>query len=188
MNATGNFTEKMRRFCEEYVVSLVAKDAALLAGYSKKTAADAGYNLLKRADVAAEIARLQEERRSRLEITGDAVVLELARLAFSDVTDVIRFSPAPEGEVQDLNDTLNGARIELKDASENLTKDVTAAISEVSMGPHGLKVKMHPKEGAIDKLGRHLGVFTDQKPDDPRSLHDTEDLKRRLLVKLKGRQ
>ena len=180
-------TDKMRRFCEEYVATLNAKDAAKAAGYAAGGAADQGWKLLKRADIVEEVVRLQKAQRERLEISSDAVVVELARIAFSDVTDVIKFAPCPDGEVRSLNDALAGARIELKDASENLPKNVTAAIAEVSMGPHGLKVKMHPKEGAIDKLGRHLGVFTDKKPDDPRSLHDVEEIKRRLQQKLKGR-
>jgi len=184
-------TDKMLRFCEEYVATLNAKESAIAAGYAKASAADHGWKLLKRPDVAAEVARLQAECRERMEISTDAVVLELARLAFSDVTDVIKFGPFPteNGKIQvrNLNDALAGAHIELKDASENLAKNVTAAIAEISMGPHGLKVKMHPKEGAIDKLGRHLGVFVDHKVDDPRALHDVEEIKRRLILKMKGR-
>lgn len=47
----ANMTEKQKRFCDEYLVSLNAKQAAIKAGYSKKTAKQIGLENLTKPTV-----------------------------------------------------------------------------------------------------------------------------------------
>jgi hypothetical protein len=55
-------TPKQARFVEEYLVDLNAKQAAIRAGYSPKTAEVQGCRLLRNVQVAAAIQRAQAER------------------------------------------------------------------------------------------------------------------------------
>lgn len=58
-------TEKQKKFCLEYAESGNATQAAIKAGYSKKTARTMGSALLTNIDIKNELERLSEEYRSR---------------------------------------------------------------------------------------------------------------------------
>lgn len=52
---------KQKAFIEEYLKDLNATQAAIRAGYSKKTARSQGQRLLTKVDIQKEIKKLQEE-------------------------------------------------------------------------------------------------------------------------------
>lgn len=59
------FTEQMRRFCREYMVSANGKEAAINAGYSPKGAKVRACKLLKREDVQEYLSELREKAEAR---------------------------------------------------------------------------------------------------------------------------
>lgn len=61
-----------------------ATQAAVKAGFSKNTAGSQGYDLLKRPDVATELARRHAELAARFEINTENVLRELSRIAYFD--------------------------------------------------------------------------------------------------------
>jgi len=67
-------TPKQRLFVAEYLVDLNATQAAIRAGYSKKTAKSQGQRLLTNVDVAAAIQKAFEDRIERTEIDADYVL------------------------------------------------------------------------------------------------------------------
>lgn len=50
-------TGKQERFCDEYMIDLNAKQAAIRAGYSPKTAEQIGNQLLHKTSVLTEIRK-----------------------------------------------------------------------------------------------------------------------------------
>jgi phage terminase small subunit len=82
-------TPNQARFVEEYIVDLNGKQAAVRAGYSPKTAEVQASRLLKYAQVQAALKAAVQARSRRTGITADRVVLELAKLAFSNIFDFI---------------------------------------------------------------------------------------------------
>lgn len=54
-------TEKQKRFCDEYLVDCNATQAAIRAGYSKKTAYAIGLNNLKKQELKAYIDKQLEQ-------------------------------------------------------------------------------------------------------------------------------
>jgi phage terminase small subunit len=64
-------TPKQARFVAEYLVDLNAKQAAIRAGYSAKTAEWIGPQLLQKTHVAQAIANGQHKKANRLQITAD---------------------------------------------------------------------------------------------------------------------
>src|SRR3546814_8117 len=84
-------TDKQRRFVEEYLVDLNATQAAIRAGYSKKTAASIGEENLRKPDIAKAIQEAQAARSKRTEITQDQVLKELAKIGFADIRKAIRW-------------------------------------------------------------------------------------------------
>jgi phage terminase small subunit len=79
--------EKQKRFVKEYLVDLNATQAAIRAGYSKKTAGSQGQRLLKNVEIQTAIQASATRRAQRTEITADRVVEELATVAFSRASD-----------------------------------------------------------------------------------------------------
>lgn len=74
-------TPKQQRFVAEYTVDFNATAAAGRAGYSKKTAAQQGYNLLQMPEIQAAIQSEFTERQKRTQIDGDYVIEKLKEIA-----------------------------------------------------------------------------------------------------------
>ena len=146
-------TAKQARFVEEYLVDLNASAAARRAGYSQKTAEWIGPQLLTKSHVQEYLQSAQRERSARTGITADRVIAEIAKVAFADPRKVMSWGPGG---------------VELKD-SESLTDADAAIISEVSESSSqsgtSVKVKLHSKLDALEKLAKHVGVYGGDKGD-----------------------
>lgn len=66
--------EKQLMFCKEFLIDLNATQAAIRAGYSKKTAKEIGCENLTKPNIAAEIQKLMDSRSQRVEIDADYVL------------------------------------------------------------------------------------------------------------------
>ncbi len=143
-------TPKQLKFVQEYLIDLNATQAALRAGYSQRTAQRIGSENLSKPLVAEAIAQAQAERAKRTEVKADRVLLELARIAYARITDVV--DSGPDG-------------LTLKQSSD-VPDDAAAAVAELreTRGRSGrnLRVRMHDKLRAIELLGKHLGLFSGQ--------------------------
>lgn len=67
-------TAKQQRFCDEYLCDLNATQAAVRAGYSKKTASEIGAENLRKPLIQEYLALRQQDRQKRTEITQDYVL------------------------------------------------------------------------------------------------------------------
>jgi phage terminase small subunit len=83
----STLTDKEKMFCAEYIIDLDATNAAIRAGYSEDSASSIAYHLKQRPAVEAYIHQLLDEKMLRLRITADDVLLELAKIAFAEITD-----------------------------------------------------------------------------------------------------
>ena len=141
---------RQESFVREYLVDLNASEAAKRAGYSKKTARTIGSKLLTNVDIADAIAKAQAKRAQKLEVTADRVVAELAKIGFANSGDYFEWGPGG---------------IIVKEKS-TLTLEQQAAVAEVSetttKDGGSIRVKLHDKVAALDKLARHLGLFKDE--------------------------
>lgn len=82
----AKLTAKQEIFCREYIIDLNATQAAIRAGYSKKTANRIASENLSKLDIQKKIQELQQERAERTEITQDKVLKELAGIGFAPIT------------------------------------------------------------------------------------------------------
>lgn len=82
--AKQKLTEKQKRFVQEYLVDLNATAAAQRAGYKDP---NIGRQLITKNNVSAAIQEAMDKRQSRVEITQDRVLRELAAIAFAKGTD-----------------------------------------------------------------------------------------------------
>jgi phage terminase small subunit len=147
-------TPKQARFVAEYLIDLNATQAAKRAGYSEKTANKQATQLLGKTSIAEAIATAQDKRAGRTEITQDRVLSELAKLGFYDIRNAVRWGGAPK----DLGDGEMVYPVEMV-PSEDMDDSTAAAITEVSLTAQGVKIKMADKLAALEKMGKHLGMF-----------------------------
>lgn len=73
--------DRQKRFCEEYLIDLNGTQAAIRAGYSKKTANEQAARLLTNVSVHAYITEMKSQRSKRTEITSDYVLTGLKEVA-----------------------------------------------------------------------------------------------------------
>ena len=140
-------TKKQKRFCEEYLIDLNATQAAIRAGYSPDTAGAIGAENLTKPEIQRAVAKAMAERSRRTGVNAERVVLELAKIAFVNVGNVIDATDA----------TLK----------TDATPEDLAAIQSIKvkdMGDMGIEreIRMADKLKALELLGRHLGMFNDK--------------------------
>jgi len=82
-------TPKQKAFVQEYLIDLNATQAAIRAGYSKKTAAKIGSENIQKPDIIAAIAKRSQQRSERTEINADWVLKTLKEVWDADIADII---------------------------------------------------------------------------------------------------
>ena len=152
-------TPKQIRFVDEYLVDFNATQAAIRAGYSKKTAAFIGAENLKKPKIAEEIARRQKDLQRRTEVTQDRVVMELARIAFANIADYIHVET--QTRTKDDGTEVTYQTVMFNETQE-LSADQRAALAVVKQSVNGFELKLHDKIKALELLGRHIGMFNDK--------------------------
>ena len=140
-------SEKQQRFVQEYIIDLNARQAAIRAGYSPKTAGAQSSRLLTNVNIQDEIAKAMEDRGKRTGVTQDRVLTELSAIAFAKATDYVEV-----GE---------DGLVKIKPTAE-LTDEQKKAIAGIKKGANGIEIKLTDKTKALEMLSRHLGLFNDK--------------------------
>ena len=145
----AKLTAKQQRFIEEYLIDLNATQAAIRAGYSVKTANEQGSQLLAKLSNQQAIAEKMAERSKRTGVNQDRVVLELAKIAFVKMTDVV-----------DSNGRIRAG------ATEDDLSCIESIKYKESDNEYGgsieREVKIASKLKALELLGKHLGMWNDK--------------------------
>lgn len=76
----AKLTPKQQAFVQEYILDFNATQAAIRAGYSKKTASSQGERLLRNVEVSKALQNAQEERAKKLERTAEDVLKDIRSL------------------------------------------------------------------------------------------------------------
>lgn len=142
-------TGRERAFVSEYLIDLNAYAAAVRAGYAPSTARNAASWIDEARPAKPKVRELLEkqmaERSKRTGVTADRVILELARIAFANVTDVVDVNTGRVLEDANREDTAAIAGIRMKNG-ENSTE---------------AEVKFADKLKALELLGKHMGMWVD---------------------------
>jgi len=134
-----------------------ATKAAIAAGYSPKSAYAQGSRLLKKAEVQAEIAKLDAELSQKLELSVEWVLRRLMRRANMDPRKFYNADGTlkPVGELGDeAAACLQG--LEVEKLYEHFGKGQASNTGTLT------KVKFCDPDRALELLGRYLKMFTDK--------------------------
>jgi len=181
--AKKKLTPKQERFIAEYPIDLNATQAALRAGYAKNGVRVTGHRLLTNPNIIEAISKTAHKRAEKLEINARRILLEMLRLATSDMRRCF---------------DEDGNLLPIKE----LPRDVAACISgfeivrrhtgEDEPEEYVHKIRTWDKNTALTNLAKHLGLFAPQEInvniDDERALdREIEDLVTGLFVRGKDR-
>lgn len=81
----AELTDKENRFVDEYLVDYNGTQAAIRAGYSKRTAGAIASELLTKERIRTQLQTKSRRIHQKLEISQERTLQEIARVAFQDV-------------------------------------------------------------------------------------------------------
>lgn len=153
-------TPKQEAFTREYLIDLNATQAAIRAGYSKRTAEKIGSENLRKPEIAAEIAAAQQRRAQRTEVDADWVLKRLAAEAGADLADLYD----DNGALKAIHDwplvwrtglVAGIETVQERDGEDADGKPVYATVR---------KVKLADRVRMVELIGKHVtvGAFRDQ--------------------------
>ncbi|MCP4612080.1 MAG: terminase small subunit, partial [Planctomycetes bacterium] len=154
----GSVREGNRRSSGPPRIEILLKDlnatqAAIRAGYSKKTARSIASENLTKPDIQKKLRELIQQQTVRTQIDADKVIKEAGRVALADV----RLAFNKDGTIKDIHDipedlgrAISG--IEVEETYEGKGKD------QVWTG-YIKKIKFWSKDKQIEVLMKHLGLF-----------------------------
>ncbi len=136
-------TDLQKKFLYEYLTDFNATQAAIRAGYSKKTAAAAASRLLRNVKVQEELKKIQNEIFTNSEVEIKNIVEHLASIAFYDVNDYLQVA---KGNVMTLKDI------------ESLPSCKRKAIKTIKNGKYGIEIDFCDRTKALEKLMDYFGI------------------------------
>ena len=152
-------TPRQERFAAEYSKDLNATQAAIRAGYSARTAQQAGSRLLLNVVVSGEIARFKGEQLDASGWKASEVLEELRIQAHSRIGDFFE-----GGELKPLH-TLTPAQQACISGYEMVMKNATAGDGQTD---RVLKIKLWDKMKALDLAMQHFALLS-AKPETPKA-------------------
>lgn len=156
-------TPRQERFVEEYLRDLNATQAAIRSGYSARSAAEIGRQLLEKTGVAEAVARAKAERSARLGLTQDRVLEELAAVAFARLGDYAEWGPDRFVLRDSESGGDDGGRIDSRVVQEIKVKEtVLSQDDEETVLKREYGIKLHDKLAALKLLGQHIGMFAER--------------------------
>lgn len=150
--AGKKLSPKQKRFCEEYLVDCNGAGAAIRAGYAPKAAKEQASDLLTKPNIKKYIAELQFNLRQKTEITAEMVVKELAKIGFANIQDYLGAD----------NTTVDLSAIDRQVAAPIAGVKVTTTTGgqgDFKWTAKAVEFKLADKKGALELLGKHLGIF-----------------------------
>lgn len=143
----AKLTVKQQRFCDEYLIDLNATQAAIRAGYSPKTAAQAAARLLTNVKVQEYIAKRMAEKEKALIADQDEVLKYLTATMRREKKECIVVTTSEERSmyVPDDNGTMR----------KQTVKKETPQIVEIP-------ARLSDANKAAELLGKAYGLYTEK--------------------------
>jgi len=144
-------------FIVQYLKNFNATEAAIVAGYSPKTAGAIGCQLLGLSVVQAKLQEALNEQMSKHKLQLDQIVKELGATGFSNIADYLDVHE--DGSV-----TLNfsrATRVQMSAVQSIKTDEriLRTALNGDQIVSRQVTLKMHNKIDALDKLMRYFGGY-----------------------------
>lgn len=147
-------TERHKRFIAEYLKTFNATQAALEAGFSRKTAYSQGQRLLKKAEIKAVILQKHDKQLEKAELTATRTLEEMRRLGFSNIKNLFD----AKGDLKPIHE-LSDEDAACIASLEVIMKNATAGDGKID---RVLKIKVWDKPKVMEMLGKHFALLTER--------------------------
>lgn len=144
-------TEQVKRFLDDYFVTLNGYKSAVNAGFSEKTATVQACQMLGIEENQVYLQNLRESLSEKTGISQQKVLEEIAKIAFSDIRNYYQDDNNLK-PICDLEDNEAAALASVKSYEEKLQG------SEIIIGVNK-EIKLYDKLAGLEKLARHLGLY-----------------------------
>lgn len=140
-------TEKQKRFCDEYLTDLNATQAAVRAGYSKKTAYSIGEENLRKPEIKEYIEKRMVEKESQLIADQDEVMRYLTAVMRREKMEsvVVTLNTEKTSYVPDENGTMR---------KQTVKQEIPKIIE--------IPAQLRDANKAAELLGKAYGIYTDK--------------------------
>ena len=147
---------KHERFAQEIAQGASASAAYVTAGYAKNDGNAARLNGNEK--VRSRIEEILSEGAAKAGVTVQRIVDELAKVGFSNMGDYLHATTGgdPFFVYDQLTDDQKAALAEVT------VEDFKEGRGEDARDVRRIKFKLYDKLGALEKLGKHLGMFKDK--------------------------
>lgn len=185
-------SRKRQLFTIEYLVDLNAKQAAIRAGYSAHTAEVQGPRLLRNVQVKAAIDSAIAKHAANVGVSAEWVIKRLFLIAGADPNELIQHRRTAcrachggdelgrkslrEPDRDCLACSGQGAGTIVIADTTKLSPEANALYAGIKTTKDGIEIKMHDQMAALEKLGRHLGIF------DPKNAVGSAETPFRMLI------
>lgn len=176
---------KHQMFVDEYIIDFNAKEAAIRAGYSPKTAAQQGYRLLQDERIAEAIDEAIAKRTKRMHITQDHVLgmwWQIANADYNELSSVRRvacgycygdnITMGDDDDAREIDPSRDpnpdcgicrgegSPHVHIADTSK-LSPSAKLLYQGAKETKFGIEVMTADRMKALDNVARHLGMFKD---------------------------
>ena len=162
----NRLTDRQKRFVGEYLITLNSKDAAIRAGYAKKSAAAKGCQLLTHPLVSRVIGKAMRLHAEHHQLEREQVLQELHFLCTRDVIDLTD----ADGKI--VVDDLRALPERIRKCIDSLK------VKTDILGNQTVELKLSPKNPAVELAMRHFGMLVDKHEIDIRPTLDWDELAR----------
>lgn len=157
--ANPSLSEQERTWCLEFLIDFDATGAAKRAGYPVRKCAKAGVANMRNDLCRKELDRLKNDLLYKAHLTPEAILLELAKIGFSNIDDYLKKDT--DGNVIGF-DFSQCTRQQMAAISELTIKESMEGSPDDKERVREIKLKLHGKREALVDLGKHYGVFKEQ--------------------------
>lgn len=146
--AEKQLTAKQQRFCDEYLIDLNATQAAIRAGYSKKTARSIANENLTKPDIREYIEKRMKEKKAALIADQDEVMRYLTSVMRRELNEAVVVTLQTKTEKW-VTDESTG-----KLKKQTITEDKPAVVD--------IPARLSDANKAAELLGKAYMIFTDK--------------------------
>ena len=152
-------TPKQKLFCKYYLISLNATDAAIKAGYSKKTANRIGTENLSKPVIREYLESQMKSKEQELDISVDRILRELASIAFLDISEFYN----DDGTLKNIKQIDETARRAIQSVTTREEQGATIENGEIKPQFFNVNnIKANDKLKALELLGKYHSIFKDK--------------------------
>ncbi|HBI2170509.1 TPA: terminase small subunit [Listeria monocytogenes] len=147
MSDERELTQKQKRFCDEYLIDLNATQAAIRAGYSKKTARAIANENFTKPYIKEYIEKRMAEKEKELIAEQDEVMRYLSAVMRREKTEsvVVTLSKEKSTYVPDENGTMR---------KQTVKEDIAQVVE--------IPARLSDSNKAAELLGKAYGLYTDR--------------------------